>query len=198
LVPAQRERGDLSRAEVVATALRLIDSRGPAGCTVRALAVELGVTPMAIYWHVSGKEELFDAILDAVLATIPTDGLPVDPFEALATGARRYRAVFDCHPHVAQLLATRPAAEGPAALAIMAISLDLLAAAGLDGAERVCGYLLLAQFVMGSVLTEHAGQRLDMMQEALRGTSLPDAESRFEFGLSCILAGLRARASSQI
>jgi AcrR family transcriptional regulator len=183
-------RRDLTRAEVVARALALVDAGGLGACTVRALASDLGVTPMAIYWHVPGKEDLFAAVLDAVLAEIPTDGLPADPFEALAAGARRYREAFVRHPNAAPLLAKHPVPVGEVALRIMAMMLDLLATAGLDETERMCGYLLLAQFVMGSVLTEHDVE----LPDGLGGRPIPPAADRFEFGLSCVLAGLRARA----
>jgi AcrR family transcriptional regulator len=188
-VPPQRR--DLTRAEVVTRALALVDAGGLAACTVRGLAAELGVTPMAIYWHVPGKEDLFTAVLDAVLAEIPIDGLPPDPFESLATGARRYREAFVRHPNAAPLLARHPMPVGAVALGIMAMMLDLLAAAGLDETERTCEYLLLAQFVMGSVLTEHDVE----LPDGLGGRPVPPAADRFEFGLSCVLAGLRARAA---
>ena len=175
---------------MVARALALVDAGGLAACTVRALAADLGVTPMAIYWHVPGKEDLFTAVLDAVLAEIPTDGLPADPFEALAAGARRYREAFVKHPNAAPLLASHPMPTGEVALGIMAMMLDLLAVAGLDETDRMCGYLLLAQFVMGSVLTEHDPEQPD----GLLGQPFPPVEERFEFGLSCVLAGLRGRA----
>jgi TetR/AcrR family transcriptional regulator, tetracycline repressor protein len=191
-VTDQRERGDLSREEVVRTALRLVDAGGLSACTVRALADELAVTPMAIYWHVPGKEQLFDAILDAVLAEIPTSDLPAEPFEALAAGARRYRAVFARHPHVAALLAARPTPEGPAAIAIMDTTLRLLTQAGLTGTERTCAYLLIAHFVMAAVVTEHAGRPVDAMRAALGDDALPDPDTHFEFGLACLLGGLRA------
>lgn len=193
MAAGRRERGDLSRDEVVRTALRLVDAGGLSACTVRALADELSVTPMAIYWHVPGKEQLFDAILDAVLAEIPLTDLPADPFEALATGARRYRAAFARHPHVAPLLASRPTPEGPAAIAIMNATLDLLAAAGLKDADRTCGYLLLAQFVMAAVVTEHTERPVDAMEAALGDAAIPDPDVMFEFGLTCLLEGLRAR-----
>jgi TetR/AcrR family tetracycline transcriptional repressor len=192
-VTRQRERGDLSREEVVATALRLVDAGGLGACTVRGLAYELAVTPMAIYWHIPGKKQLFDAVLDAVLSEISTSDLPTDPYEALAAGARRYRDAFSRHPHAAPLLATRPTPEGPTAVAIMNATLELLSATGLHGRDRTCAYLLLAQFVMGAVITEHSGRPLDTMHDALGTSHLPDTETRFEFGLSCLLAGLRAR-----
>ena len=186
-------RRDLTRAEVVGRALALVDTGGLAACTVRALAGELGVTPMALYWHVQGKEGLFAAVLDAVLAEIPTDRLPDDPFEALATGARRYREAFVRHPNAAPLLARFAMPTGEVALGIMAMMLDLLVIAGLDETERMCGYLLLAQFVMGSVLTEHDVE----LPDGLGGRPVPPADERFEFGLSCVLAGLRARAGGR-
>ncbi len=169
--------------------MRLLDTHGPAGCSVRAVAAELGVTPMALYWHVPNKEALLEGVLDAVLAEVATDDLPADPYAALAVVAHRYRAAFHRHPHAAGLLAGQPMPAGPAAAALRRDAFALLHAAGLDDDAATCAYLLLNQYLMGWVLVEHAG---DALSVALDGRSLPHADARFEFGLRCLLAGLAA------
>jgi AcrR family transcriptional regulator len=55
---AEAERTKLSRAAVVDRALWLADAEGVEALTIRRLAQELGVTPMALYWHFRNKEEL--------------------------------------------------------------------------------------------------------------------------------------------
>jgi TetR/AcrR family tetracycline transcriptional repressor len=57
----------LSRAQVVAEALRLVDDKGLDALSLRALAARLGVQAPTLYWHVKNKSELLDAVADAVM-----------------------------------------------------------------------------------------------------------------------------------
>jgi TetR/AcrR family tetracycline transcriptional repressor len=57
----------LSRHHVVQEALRLVDSDGLDGLTLRALATRLGVQAPTLYWHVRNKAELLDALGDAIM-----------------------------------------------------------------------------------------------------------------------------------
>lgn len=186
-------RPTLSRARVVSEALALVDEAGLDGCSIRALSARLGVTPMALYTHVIGKDDLFDAVLDAVLATISREGLPADPVEALVTVGHRYRSAFAAHPRAAPLLATRPTPQGPIALQLMADTIAMLQLAGLDDRQAASAYALLAQFVMGTVLAEHeSDERLPPLLEGLGMEGIPDRDERFEFGLVVLASGIRA------
>ena len=66
----------ISREVLVQRALELADAEGLAAVTLRRLAQELDVTPMALYWHVANKDELLDAMGDALFENIvvPQDG----------------------------------------------------------------------------------------------------------------------------
>src|SRR4051794_7764135 len=64
--PERREE-PLSRERVVEAAIELLDTAGEGGLTFRALAARLATGPGAIYWHVTGKDELLGAATDAVL-----------------------------------------------------------------------------------------------------------------------------------
>ena len=57
-------RADLHRDTVIDRALAISDTAGLEAVTIRRLAADFGVTPMAIYWHVRNKEELLDAMGD--------------------------------------------------------------------------------------------------------------------------------------
>jgi AcrR family transcriptional regulator len=56
--------------EIVAAALRVGMSKGFAALTMRALAEELGVSPMAAYHHVPNKDALVELVIDAVMAKV--------------------------------------------------------------------------------------------------------------------------------
>ncbi|MEO6701515.1 MAG: helix-turn-helix domain-containing protein, partial [Jatrophihabitantaceae bacterium] len=51
-------------------AIALADIEGLAAVTVRRLATELGVTPMALYWHFRTKDELLAGAADRVLESL--------------------------------------------------------------------------------------------------------------------------------
>lgn len=129
------DRVPLSRDEIVATAIRLIDEGGIEAFSMRRLGHELGAGATSLYWHVRNKDELIDLILDVIIGEVLAD------FEAtvvagaswreqLAEIARALRRVLLRHRHIAPLLGERPTL-GPNAL---------------DAAERVMGILLAAGF----------------------------------------------------
>lgn len=55
---------DLSRVVIVDRALEIADIEGRDAITIRRLAQEFGVTPMALYWHFGNKDELLAAMGD--------------------------------------------------------------------------------------------------------------------------------------
>jgi AcrR family transcriptional regulator len=71
-----RAREPLSRERVLRTAVEIADERGVDALSMRRLASELHVVPMAIYKHVAGKDELLDGMIDVVVSEIdpPLDG----------------------------------------------------------------------------------------------------------------------------
>src|ERR1700761_6402347 len=58
------ERTRLTRDAVTQRALALADKSGLDTLTIRKLATELGVTPMALYWHFRGKDELLEGLAE--------------------------------------------------------------------------------------------------------------------------------------
>jgi AcrR family transcriptional regulator len=67
--PSPRPR--LNRARVIEAAVAFADRNGLARLSMRNLADDLGVVPMALYKHVAGKEALLDALVDAVVSGFP-------------------------------------------------------------------------------------------------------------------------------
>ena len=58
----------LDREVVIAAAISLTDAEGLDALTIRRLSSELGVTPMALYWHFDDKQALINAIIDEMWA----------------------------------------------------------------------------------------------------------------------------------
>ncbi|MBV8302956.1 MAG: helix-turn-helix transcriptional regulator [Acidimicrobiia bacterium] len=64
MAPADQDR-------IVAAARLLIEAGGVEALSMRKLAAEVGVAPTAIYWHVGSREDLLNAVLDAMIADLP-------------------------------------------------------------------------------------------------------------------------------
>src|SRR6266516_1297814 len=66
----QSHRRVLTRQRVITEALAVISADGVEALSMRALATRLGVVPGALYRHVRSKEQLYDLVLDGVLAEV--------------------------------------------------------------------------------------------------------------------------------
>jgi AcrR family transcriptional regulator len=78
----------LSRDAVVDRGLAIADAEGLSGVSIRRIAQDFGVTPMALYWHVKNKDELLAAMGDRILEVIDI------PAEATAVGAGGLRRLL--------------------------------------------------------------------------------------------------------
>ncbi len=101
----------LSREAIVSSALALADSEGLEAVTIRRLATDHGVTPMALYWHFKDKDLLLDGVVERMLGEIT---LPSYPEGATPAWDERMRdvlvamlQVFQRHPEVANLVHDR-------------------------------------------------------------------------------------------
>lgn len=107
-----RARGPKQRTTVdavIAAAVRIADADGLEALTMRAVAVELGVTPMATYTYVPGKAELLDLMLDTVYWEMPRRDFGEKSWrEKVSMIAEDNLAMFDGHPWIAYLPTTRP------------------------------------------------------------------------------------------
>src|SRR5919199_6327039 len=95
-----RNKTTLTPRAVVEGALALADAEGLDAVTIRRLANELGVTPMALYWHFKTKDDLLAGLADRVLDAL---ALP----EETGDWARDLRGLMEAlvgalrpHPHV--------------------------------------------------------------------------------------------------
>ena len=100
-------RAPLNRDRVLRAAVALADETGIESLSMRKLAKELGVVPMALYKHVAGKEELLDGMVDAVIGEID----PPVPGAGWKTAVRQRvlsaRRVLLRHPWASRVIETR-------------------------------------------------------------------------------------------
>jgi AcrR family transcriptional regulator len=107
----RRAATPLTRAQLVAAAVRLADADGLAAVSIRHVAASLGVRPMRLYSHVTGKDDVLDLMIDAVYAEISeaVGVLHPEHWHARARAiAHATRAAVQRHPWAIDLLGGRP------------------------------------------------------------------------------------------
>jgi AcrR family transcriptional regulator len=150
---------ELSRATIVEKALEIIDREGPDAVTIRRIAQEFGVTPMALYWHVPNKEELLNAVGDSFFTGMK-------PPERVGSWSQQLRAVLDM---LVERLRAHPGAAG------LALPRVLSAPEGRDVSEFTVGLLRDAGFGV----TQSADlARLGLQTAIMLATQYPGAESQ--------------------
>ena len=97
-------RGTLNRERVVGEALAMLDRHGVEHFSLRALADQLGVTPMAVYNHVHSKEDLLQAIAETVVGNIEYRLVRGGWQHAIASCFRTLRAACLAHPGAVPLI----------------------------------------------------------------------------------------------
>ena len=75
--PDAKTRIPLNKERILRTAVALADADGVDSLSMRKIAEELDVVPMALYRHVANKDEMLDGMVDLVVAEIdpPESGL---------------------------------------------------------------------------------------------------------------------------
>ncbi|MFI6602412.1 TetR/AcrR family transcriptional regulator [Nonomuraea sp. NPDC050536] len=201
-------RGSLSHRLIVERAIRLMDDEGLEAVTVRRLAQDLGVRPMALYTYFRGKDEILAALYDHLLASLE---LPDSP-DAGLDGVRRimtdyFRLLTE---HKALIKA---GSGGEADLRLSEVIYMLLLGTGLDRRTAVGVAASLVRFTVGSVALYQERSAWDAdsdhwskVRSSLRdlpadrypimrsfGDDLPEftQQQAFEFGVDLILRAAR-------
>ncbi|HEY5231704.1 MAG TPA: TetR/AcrR family transcriptional regulator C-terminal domain-containing protein [Galbitalea sp.] len=144
---ATKER--LSRETIAAGALTLADREGLEAVTIRRLAQEHSVTPMALYWHFKDKDAVLDGIAERIFAsvTLPEpDGAPWDV--QLRAVLLAVLAAVRPHPLVAELLTPR-VMKSDAGLVLAERVIGMLRDAGFSAASAS----QTASFLLSSIVT---------------------------------------------
>jgi len=144
----KRERGvaaGLTREAVVAAAEAVAERDGLDHLSLRAVAVHLGVSPTAIYHHVTGKDELVDAVADAFAARNLDARLPDDPTERVRELANRLHQAGLAQPGLLSALVGRIPDQFPSAH--QTYTEELLNALVAAGAREPLAHLLYGMIV---------------------------------------------------
>jgi AcrR family transcriptional regulator len=162
----RNRRRTLTRERIVAEALTVIGAEGVDALSMRALATRLGVVPGALYRHVRNREQLYDLVLDEVLAEVDCQldqSLPWS--EQVTLLAHRLRSVLENHPGIATLLKTRDPL-GPHSLALAEAFLAPLHAAGLPDHHTGLAFSLLYDYTLGFALSSPSSVNEQRLRDA--------------------------------
>jgi AcrR family transcriptional regulator len=160
-----RRRNVLTRERVVAEALSAVTTDGVEALSMRSLATRLDVVPGALYRHVRNKEQLYDLVLDEILAEVDVETDPATPWtERVMTLAHRLRAVLEARPGIAGLLKSR-APLTPHSLSLAEAFLQALHEAGLPPAEAAKAYHLVHDYAVGFALSDRASASEHRVQD---------------------------------
>ena len=216
-----RSRGNarqprLSRDAILDRALTVADAEGIDAVSVRRLARDLGVTPMALYWHVDDKNALLHALGDRLLGGLD---LTVDervPWpEQLRAFVVAFTAVLRAHPSAAMLIGSLPTVASENALGATEVALDILRRAGFSPEEaahittqivRTTTSMVIAELDVIPATGEPActeeflrslpPERFPRVIEAAGPLSAhEDPESFYDLVIELILAGVEAAAA---
>jgi AcrR family transcriptional regulator len=219
----ESERTRLTRDAVAERALALADKSGLDALTIRKLTTELGVTPMALYWHFRGKEELLAGVADRVWSemdlTVDRAAPWTEQIRALLESLLR---VLRAHPAAPQLLLHGEKLHSPAALDATELTLDILRTAGfspLDASNAAASALWTA---ITLVMSEPGIEQLDdaeraelqrkkqvqlatqppakyprLVECAVPMTACDDPEEHYRFGVDLFIGGLAAIAAAR-
>jgi AcrR family transcriptional regulator len=200
----------LTRAALVAAALRIADAEGLDALSMRHLGAELGVDATAAYRHLPNKKDLLDGVVEAVLENADVETDPSASWqEQFRTVARAYRHAMLAHsPAVSRLVATTPL-NSLGSMRIVEHGAAVLTSAGVPLDASALAIQAMGQITSGAVLLEAfwrehiaAGGRMYLYPPSLPIRELPvlsavavadgfrSPEEVFEFGLTAIIGYL--------
>jgi AcrR family transcriptional regulator len=101
-------REPLTRERVLRAAVALADREGADSLSMRRLAEQLGVVPMALYKHVANKEEMLDGMVDIVVGEIDPPAEGTDWKTAVRQRILSARRALLRHPWASRVIESRP------------------------------------------------------------------------------------------
>ena len=213
----------LTRDQIIATAIELLDAEGMDGLSMRRLGDRLGAGATSLYWHLPSKDELASAAMDHVLADLDlADPAQVGWRSAAESLARGVRGIVTTHPWFVLATMAYPT-YGPAAARMADHAIAIFEAAGFTGDDADRAVSALFAYLQGATAGEvawrarigndgvneqsYTQQVITKGRDAATGyprllerydrhaelTETTVSDPNFEFGLAAVLDGLNTR-----
>ena len=146
-------RAPLDRARLALTALEMIDEVGVEGLTMRSVAARVDVSVMALYYHVTDKDELLRLVGDVVLGRIELPDPDSGDWRELFTSVTM--AVVDALLEIPGLSPVLLSSKMlPNARQLMRFGIHQLERGGLSSAAAQKVYAGVQTLVLGRLLIE--------------------------------------------
>ncbi len=161
----KRPRGSLSREEILEVGLLIAKRDQLTRLTMKRLAEELGVTPMAIYRHFENKAAVIDGVLDLFVrdAAVTEHEASTDPKDwrrwMLLTFGKMFAALAET-PGVMPYLSTA-SRFGPAAMAALDATLSMLRRAGMSERQAVDTFAMMCAYTIGAAGLASVGRAVE-------------------------------------
>jgi len=204
----------LTRQQLQAAALAIVDAHGLSGLSMRALAGALGTGVMTLYNYVSQREELDVLVVEAVIAEARWSLEGDEAWEqSLQTIAFALWHAVRAHPHAIPLILTRRS-RSPAMLDAAEAMLQALARSGRSGQALLVAFRAVSALIMGAAQADLAGpltlqagesaadtiarfqslpgERFPLLIDIATAATTSDAESEFRAGLALLIEGLHS------
>jgi AcrR family transcriptional regulator len=207
-------RAPLSKERVLRAAVDLADEIGIEALSMRKLSQTLGVVPMALYKHVTNKEELLDGMVDLIIGEIDAPALDTDWKSAVRQRILSARQALLRHRWASQVIESR-SAPTPAVMDYLDSMIGLFRTGGLSVdlthhvmhamGSRILGFSQELFDDTGATSEEQAAAMLQMAQrypyitemaiaashtdESVVGSGCDD-QFEFEFALDLLLDGI--------
>lgn len=209
MTQAAPPRRRLSPELILRVALRLVRKGGADALSIRKLADELKVSPMAVYRHYENKGALLSALFDAFIRkaeVLPAQDLPWDEWIAYV-GQQMWKAQV-AEPGWMGLLGSVQIRSG--GLGVMLDGLRVLNEAGFTQEEALQAFFAMVHISIGAACVSLGLQQLDAsqtfdpqdagnlkrLQIEYGGLQNALAAQAVEHGLQLLVDGLRARRSA--
>ncbi|MEW9549633.1 TetR/AcrR family transcriptional regulator [Nonomuraea sp. NPDC050783] len=214
--------GKLTAQAIAERALEIGDAEGLDAVTIRRLAGELGVTPMALYWHYKNKDQLLAGMADHLISGFAPGAADERPWQeqlrdlmvGLIRALRGHPCARNVFDHVDQVTV-------PSFLAVWNQALGLGRSAGFSVEESclISKYLLQSAIAIADAPAHHregqeVAERVRVKRLGLQTLSADtypyivemagplagglDPELYDTFGVDLVLAGIEALAARRL
>src|SRR5262249_2578430 len=144
--------------------LDIVDVEGFASLNLRNLASRLGVRAPSLYAHFTGKDDILNLVVDAILLREDEQWDPPAPWrKALTYAAHWWYDLFRRYPEVLASIQRRPNVR-PLGVRTVECVVDALTGAGLSREAAEAAYVLLFGYVLG-IASVRQGRELVALEE---------------------------------
>lgn len=208
----------LTRALIITTAMRVVDEGGVEALSMRRLAGELKVDPMALYHYLPNKKSVIGALIEQVYDTFRLSLVSSASWQDQLRGfAAAYREMARVHPHLMMTLVADSEATAEGVLKINELLYGILQLAELTPARILNAGDLVIDFLNGFALgdrsktLEQPGEHADVLHQldtypqeqfpVLRWLYMQidsdDMRTRFDASFEIIIAGVEGMAKDK-